>query len=131
MLLLPWTSLSPGHPTQKMGKMKMLRSRNCYKALRDILPLPHKNTLRSYFGKLGSPDSESACKEVISKVFAEFEDPTSKYCFITADEITIKPLQFQKNQIIGYAMDAEDGQVAKKVVAIMVNPSMGMPAFVA
>ena len=78
----------------------MPRSRNCYKALRDILPLPHKNTLRSYFDKLGSPDSESVCKEVISKVFAEFEDPISKYCFITADEITIKPsLQFQKNQI--------------------------------
>ena len=28
-------------------------------------------------------------------------------------------------------MDAEEGQVAKKVLVIMVNPSMGMPAFVA
>ena len=38
-----------------------LRSRNCYNALRQLLVLPHKNTITSYFGKLGTPGSNGEC----------------------------------------------------------------------
>lgn len=109
----------------------MLRSRNCYRSLLNFLSLPNIKTLKSYFGKLGSPESIEVCKEVISSVFAKL-DGLERYCFITADEIHVKPsVQFQKDQIIGFAVDCEEQKVAKTVLAIMINPSMGVPAFVA
>ena len=40
----------------------MLRSRSCYKALLNILALPSIQTVKSYFGKLGSPESLGECK---------------------------------------------------------------------
>lgn len=109
----------------------MLRSRNCYRSLLNFLSLPNIKTLKSYFGKLGSPESIEVCKEVISSVFLKL-DGLERYCFITADEIHVKPsVQFQKDQIIGFAVDSEEQKVAKTVLAIMINPSMGVPAFVA
>jgi len=109
----------------------MLRSRNCYNALQDFLSLPSIKTLKSYFGKLGSPESIRVCREVISSVFSQLSE-IEKYCFITADEIHVKPsIQYQKDQIIGFAVDCEEQKVAKTILAIMINPSMGAPAFVA
>ena len=59
-------------------------------------------------------------------------DGLERYCFITADKIHVKPsVQFQKDQIIGFAVDSEEQKVAKAVLAIMINPLMGVPAFVA
>ena len=115
----------------QMAVELMLRSRNCYKALRDILALPSIKTVKSYFGKLRSPDSLRECSEVISNVFSKLNG-FEKYCFITADEIHVKPsLQFQKDKIIGFAADVDEPCVAKTVLAVMINPSMGAPAFVA
>ena len=109
----------------------MLRSRNCYKALLNILALPSIQTVKSYFGKLGSPESLGECKEVISNVFSKL-DGFQKYCSITADEIHVKPsLQFQKDKVIGFAADVDTPCVAKTVLAVMINPSMGASAFVA
>ena len=67
-----------------------LRSRNCYNVLRKFLSLPSRNTLRKYFGKLDNPESIDVCREVISNVFAKFEG-YAKYCFISADEMHVKP----------------------------------------
>ena len=115
----------------QMAVELMLRSRNCYKALRDILALPSIKTIKSYFGKLGSPDSLRKCSEDISNVFSKLNG-FEKYCFITADEIHVKPsLQFQKDKIIGFTADVDEPCVAKTVLAVMINPSMGAPAFVA
>ena len=85
-------------------------------------------TVKSYFGKLGSPDSLSECSEVVFSKLDGFQ----KHCFITADEIHVKPsLQFQKDKVIGFAADVKNPCIAKIVLAIMINPSMGAPAFVA
>ena len=108
----------------------MLRSHSCYKALLNILALPSIQTMKSYFGKLGSLESLGEYKEVVSNVFSKL-DRFQKYCSITADEIHVKPsLQFQKDKVIGFAADIDYPCVAK-VLAIMINPSMGALAFVA
>ena len=109
----------------------MLRSRNCCNALRNNLALPSIKTVKSYFGKLGSPGSLSECSEVVSNVFSKL-DGFQKYCFITADEIHVKPsLQFQKDKVIGFAADVGNPCIAKAVLEIMINPPVGAPAFVA
>ena len=105
----------------------MLRSHSCYKALPNILALPSIQTVKSYFGKLGSPESRRECKEVVSNFFSKL-DGFQKYCSITADGIHVKPsLQFQ-NEVIGFAADIDYPCVAKTVLAIVINP---VPVFVA
>ena len=109
----------------------ILRSRSYYKVLLNILALPSIQTVKSYFGKLGSPDNLGECKEVASNVFSKL-DRFQKYCSITAGEIHVKPsLQFQKEKVIGFAADIDYPYIAKTVLVIMVNPLMGVPAFVA
>ena len=49
-----------------------LRSRCAYKALRELLSLPCRNTITSYFGKLGLPGELEECKKNIAKVFNEY-----------------------------------------------------------
>ena len=66
------------------------------------------------------------------KVLANAKKWYQKYCSITAGEIHVKPsLQFQKDKVIGFAAHIDYPCVAKTVLAIMINPSMGAPAFVA
>ena len=77
----------------------MLRSRSCYKALLNILVLQSIQTMKSYLGKRGSPESLGECKEVVSNVFSTL-DGFHKHCSITADEIHVKPsVQFQKDKV--------------------------------
>ena len=66
----------------------MVRSRSCYKALLNILALPSIQAVKSYFGRLGSPESLGECKEVVSNVFSKL-DGFQKYCSITADKIHV------------------------------------------
>ena len=80
--------------------------------------LPHKNTIKSYFGKLGSPGRMFTCKW------------TGKHCKILVDKIHIKPgAQYQGGHIIGYAEDYPS-KLAKTVLELMVAPVMGKPAFI-
>ena len=51
-----------------------LRSRNAYRALRVILILPCKNTVRSFFGKFGTAGSEAECIQVVSDVFLSLDN---------------------------------------------------------
>ena len=113
----------------------MLYSRNCYKALLDIHSLPSVQTVKSYFGKLGSPES-GECKVVNAKkwyqMFFSKLNEFQKYCSITSDEIHVKPsLQFQKDKVIGFAADIDYSRVTKTVLAIMINPSISVPSFAA
>ena len=36
-----------------------IKSRNSYRHLRDTLILPHEDTIKSYFGKIGTPGNPS------------------------------------------------------------------------
>lgn len=107
------------------------RSRNCYNALRKYLVLPCDNTLRNYFGKLGTVGSMEECKTVVKNVFDELHG-LDKVCFITADEIYVKPaVRYRANHIIGMAVDQEPPKPARTVLAFMLNFLFGTPAFVA
>ena len=58
-------------------------------------------------------------------------DEKQNYCFISVDEIHIKPgITYRGNHLIGHAADTETTCVAKTVLAMMVNPSLGAPPFV-
>ena len=53
-----------------------------------------------------------------------------RYCKILVDEITIKPaIRYQGNHVVGFSCD-DSSKAAQTVVAIMIAPSMGKPAFV-
>ena len=45
-----------------------LKSRNAYNSLRELLILPHKNTIMGYFGKLGTTQSIHDCTTVVTNV---------------------------------------------------------------
>ena len=54
-----------------------------------------------------------------------------KSCFISVDEIHIKPgISYRGNHLIGHAVDTDTPQAATTVLAMMINPSLGAPAFV-
>ena len=107
-----------------------LRSRNCYEAIREFFVLPHRNTIKSFFGKLGSPGSIDECSKVIANVFSSLRE-VEKNCKILVDEIHIKPgAHFQGGHILGYAED-DSSKLAKTCLALMISPLMGKPAFVA
>ena len=106
-----------------------LRSRNCYAVLREYIALPHPNTIKNYFGDLGSPGDLNECENTIKSVFDKLSG-NEKYCKILVDEIHIKTaVRYQGNHVIGFSHD-EPLKAARTVLAIMVAPSMGKPAFV-
>ena len=87
-----------------------LRSRNCYNAIRELMVLPHKNTIKSYFGKLGSPGSKQECSKIIQNVSSSLTG-LEKHCKILIDEIHIKPgAQYQGGHMIGYAVSFRSSQ---------------------
>ena len=107
-----------------------LRSRCAYKELRELLILPCRNTITSYFGKLGLPGELEECRKTIAKVFNEFND--GEKCYITVDEIHVKPgLRYQSKQVIGNAVNLDVPCPANSVLTLMINPSFGAPSFVA
>ena len=106
-----------------------LRSRNCYSALREYLTLPHPNTIKNYFGTLGSPGEIADCENTLKQVFSKLTDK-EQYCKVLVDEIHIKPsVRYQGNHVVGFSCD-EPSKAAKTVLAIMIAPSMGKPSFV-
>lgn len=107
-----------------------LKSRNAYNSLRELLVLPHKNTIMSYFGQLGSNQSIQDCTSVVMNVISKLSG-VEKHCKILCDEIHIKPgVQYQGGHIIGFS-DDEPEKAAKTILALMVAPLLGKPAFVA
>ena len=104
-----------------------LRSRSACRALRENLVMPCTNTLQSYFGKLGIPGSEEECTNTVRRVFEGLTD-NQKSCFISVDEIHIKPgISYH---LIGHAVDTDTPQAATTVLAMMINPSLVASAFV-
>ena len=109
-----------------------LRGRSSYKELRKHLVLPNPKTLLKYFGKLGIAGAEEECKKTIQRVFSTMSEE-KRSCFISFDEIHIRPgFQYQGKYMFGEAQNTQDPSCpATKVLAVMVNPSFGGPAFVA
>ena len=65
-----------------------LRSRNTYRALRELLVLPSRNTICDYFGKCGLVGGLKECERTLRNVFSSFNEG-QKDCFISFDEIHI------------------------------------------
>ena len=69
------------------------------------------------------------CENTIKSVFSKLT-VIEQYCKILVDEIHIKSaIQYQGNYVIGFSSD-EPSKPTWTVLAIMVAPSMGKPAFV-
>ena len=108
-----------------------LRSRNAYTALRELLVLPCRNTIYEYFGKHGLASGLIECERTLRNVFPCYNEG-QKCCFISFDEMHIKPgLQYQGKYLIGNALNTDQPLPAKSVLASMINPCFGAPAFVA
>ena len=108
-----------------------LRSRNSYRALRELLVLPCSNVVRDYFGKYGLTGGANECKSAVNNVFNALNDG-EKDCFLSFDEIHIKPgLGYQGKYVMGNAFNTSEPTPANCMLAVMVNPSYGAPAFVA
>ena len=106
-------------------------SRNSYRALSEHLELPTRNTIFDYFGKLGQAGSLDECVKTVKKLFESLNEGQRK-SFISFDEIHIKPgLHCQGKYVLGEAVNQDSHCPATKILAIMVNPSFGAPAFVA
>ena len=108
-----------------------LRSRNSYRAFRKVLVLRCCNTIRHYFGKNGLAGGAKECERTIKNVFCSLNDG-QRDCFISFNEIHIKPgLQYQGKYVLGNAQNTTGPVPAKTILAVMINPSYGAPAFVA
>ena len=108
-----------------------LRSRNSYRALRDMLTLPCPNTIRDYFGKYGLTGGANECRAAVTNVFRALNDG-QKDCFLSFDEIHIKAaFSYQGKYVMGNAFNTSKPTPANCILAVMVNPSYGAPAFVA
>ena len=106
-----------------------LRSRSCYSALREYVTLAHPNTIKSFFGTLGNPGDIADCENTMKQVLSKLSQK-ERYCKILVDEIHIKPtIRYQGNHVVGFSCD-DSSKAARTVVAIMIAPSMGKPAFV-
>ena len=106
-----------------------LQSRSCYSALREYVTLPHPNTIKSFFGTLGNPGDIADCENTMKQVLSKLSHK-ERYCKILVDEIHIKPaIRYQGNHVVGFSCD-DSSKAARTVVAIMIAPSMGKPAFV-
>ena len=61
-----------------------------------MLAVPDFSTLRSYFGKLGTPSFDAECQHIVNSVFEKLEG-SQKFCKILLDEIHIKALRFKSH----------------------------------
>ena len=86
-----------------------LRSGNTYRALRELLVLPCRNTIYEYFGKIGLAGSLDECERTVHTVFDSLNEG-QKTCFISFGEIHIKPgLHYQGKYILGNALNNDSG----------------------
>ena len=67
-----------------------LGSKSTYRALRELLVLPCRNTIYEYFGKLGLAGTLDECNKTVKRVFESINEG-QRNSFISFDEIHIKP----------------------------------------
>ena len=92
--------------------------------------MPCRNTIYEYFGKHGLASGLIECERTLRNVFPCFNEG-QKCCFISFDEMHIKPgWQYQGKYLIGNDLITDQPLPAKSVLASMINPCFGAPAFV-
>ena len=97
--------------------MFFLKSRSAYEEVRKLLAWPSAKTLKSYFGRLGTPGSKDECKRVIKSVFDKL-DGDEKHYKILVDEIHIQPTsRYSSIHDMGTAVD-DPCKAARTVLAI-------------
>ena len=107
-----------------------LRSRNCYNELRKTLNLPHPKTIKSCFGKLGTPGTDEECRKTIEKVFAILEG-NQRFVKIMVDEIhVLASIRYRGHHLIGHSVD-KPNKAAKTVLGLMLETLFGGPSFMA
>ena len=80
---------------------------------------------------MGDPSNKAICKEVVSSVLPKLEG-MAKWLFISADELKeLQKLTVERNNIIGFAVSCVENKFAKSILALLINPCMGSPAFIA
>ena len=80
---------------------------------------------------MGDPSNKAICKEVVSSVLPKLEG-MAKWLFISADELKeLQKLTVERNNIIGFAVSCVENKFAKSILALLINPYMGSPAFIA
>lgn len=115
--------------TMKSATSLFLRSRNAYSCLRNLLCLPHADTIRKQFGGLGRIGTEVEATDTINVIMSKFSG-LQKNCCIMFDEIYIKPsLRFRGCHVVGEAEDVP-GKAARTVLAIMLKPILTSECFV-
>lgn len=106
-----------------------LTSRSAFRVLSPYLAFPSSVTLKKHLGKFSSVGGEDECRETVSTVFSKLNDGQKK-CFILFDEVYVKPsIRYRGGHLIGYAVD-KPNEPARTLLAIMLKPMFGSPAFV-
>ena len=97
-----------------------LCSRIAYNVCRNILCLPHPDTLKKYFGGFGAIGSYDDCKSVLNSYFQRTD--VERKCYVIFDEMYVKPsLRYRGNHLLGIAED-DQSQLARTMLAIMLKP---------
>jgi hypothetical protein len=106
-----------------------ISSRNAYRVASTYLSLPSARTLYQHIGRVCEIAHDSECDQTIAAAFSAFNG-LQKDCFILFDEMYVKPsIRYRGGHVFGQAVD-EPQEAARTVLAIMVQPMMGAPAFV-
>ena len=80
---------------------------------------------------MGDLSSKVICQEVVSSVLPKLE-AMAKWLFISVDELKVlQKLTVERNNIIGFAVHGVENKLAKSILALLINPCMGAPAFIA
>jgi hypothetical protein len=107
-----------------------IASKSGYRQLRKLLALPHPKTLKLNIGPLHLTGGVAECKHMVESILSSLS-PAQRNCSIIFDEVYIKPsLRYRGAHVIGRAVD-QPGTRATTVLAILVKPLLGGPAFIA
>jgi hypothetical protein len=106
-----------------------LSSRNSYRIISQHLSLPCSRTLYAHIGRVCEVGDNSECDRTISSAMHSFIG-LQKQCLVLFDEMYVKPsIRFRGGHLLGYSVD-DPSQMARTILAIMIRPMMGAPAFV-
>lgn len=106
-----------------------LSSRHAYRVISDYLALPSPRTLYQHISRICDIGQESECEKTIASAMTTFSG-LQKWCILLFDEMYIKPsIRYRGGHLLGQATD-DSSEVARTILAIMIKPMMGAPAFV-
>ena len=117
--------------TFKVSCDLFLSTRSSYSRFRNVLTLPHPNTIKRHIGSIGTKiiGSETDAKNVIMRVFQKLS-PSQLQCILMFDEVYVKPsVRFRGSHVIGKAADQPE-KAARTVLSVMLKPLFCSESFV-